>query len=234
MSVFTHKPFSTQIGQRDVAFITGIDWSLELFPVIVDWERRTNADVEFDFPRGLWVDNTNNTNSIEIQCLGTLQAITVAPGQLMTTPLFPNRNPKFSATNLGDGSGNVGLTSLIFTSHLLLLQTFIAIGTDDEEGFDFVAGSNTTIAAAGTSQVAVTGPNKGGFVANGLTAADQGILAAEILGVNPTGAATLLNQAGNSVLQPGQVFTFPVMKAGQSIQVNAATIGHKFTVNIYQ
>lgn len=118
MSTINKIVFETQV-ESGVVYNPGFDWSINASPanaVTLDWENRVNATATFDFPQGVWIDNSANTNTITIQILGTGQFLTVPPSSVFTAPLFPNRNPKILVTNKNDVTPNVGQTQLVFTS----------------------------------------------------------------------------------------------------------------------
>jgi hypothetical protein len=97
-----------------------------------------------------------------------------------------------------------------------------------------VPSTSYTIAAGGTSVIAVTGPVRGCYIQNPPTAADQGIATAENGYVDPTKAATTTGNATNAALQPGQPWTCPQnIQAGSNVYINAATSGHKFVVVVW-
>lgn len=87
----------------------------------------------------------------------------------------------------------------------------------------------TQITTAGQAVTVAMPPILGGYVANPLSAADQGIATAETLYVNPCGPALLQANGATLALAPGAIWNMP----GGSItgvSVNSATAGHKFSV----
>lgn len=97
-----------------------------------------------------------------------------------------------------------------------------------------VAGNAAVVTTGGTAVVAVLGPTVGGFITNPLTAASQGLGSAEELFLDMVTAPGSTDSAANgttSALQPGQTFTLPALSVGIKVYVNAASSGHKFTVN---
>jgi len=94
----------------------------------------------------------------------------------------------------------------------------------------------STVTTGGTAVTFVTGATKGGFIINGLTAAQQGIGAAENAYVDITGATPGSTEAaanGTTVaIGPNQApagsISWPA-SASITIKVNAATSGHKLT-----
>lgn len=96
-----------------------------------------------------------------------------------------------------------------------------------------VIGPATQITVGGTAIVAAPAGPSGGFIVNPLLTADQGIPAAEVLYINPTGVPAGLTANGSTfALQPGQAWA---LIPGQTTQtyVNAATSGHKYSVVVY-
>lgn len=92
-----------------------------------------------------------------------------------------------------------------------------------------IPGVNSQVSVGGTSVVAVAANPNGGYITNPVAASDQAIVAAEVLYVNPIGAATLAANGQTVAIQPGG--TYDIIP-GQTTPtyVNAATSGHKFTV----
>lgn len=96
------------------------------------------------------------------------------------------------------------------------------------------AGTASIVAVGGTAVIAITGPVRGGYIANPLTAADQGIGGAEAIIVDPVNSPGSAPGAGNGTAQSiaaGSTWTLPFpIPAGVTVHVNAVTTGHKFTV----
>ena len=95
----------------------------------------------------------------------------------------------------------------------------------------------TSIVVAGTAVVVATGPINGGFITNPYNAAAQGVGSAENLYVDCINTPGSTDAAGNgttSIVQPGQTFTLAALPSGYSYRVNAASAGHKFTVNLWR
>ena len=90
-------------------------------------------------------------------------------------------------------------------------------------------GPNTTITTGGTAVTAIPAAPNGGYITNPVAAADQGIGTAEVLYVDPTGAAPSLTANGSVIaLQPGQ--TWNVIPDQTTVtKVNATTSSHAFT-----
>lgn len=92
-----------------------------------------------------------------------------------------------------------------------------------------IAATATQVAAGGTPVVAINANPQGGLLQNPVLAADQGIVNAEPLFTDPTGAPATLQGNGTTFrLEPGQSWS---AIAGQTTttSVNAATAGHKFS-----
>ena len=91
------------------------------------------------------------------------------------------------------------------------------------------AGTATTIVSGGVAVTLVTGPVNGCYIVNPLSAADQGIVTAEVAYVNGVTTATAAGNGTNANLAAGQPWQ---CAPGQTTNVSAiaATTGHKFTV----
>lgn len=103
--------------------------------------------------------------------------------------------------------------------------------------FNFRAGNASAIVNAGTAVAAIVGPCNGGYIANPLTAAAQGIVTAEELFVDPTkapGSTDAVASGTCSAIVPGGVWLLngPI-SAGQTIYANAATAAHAFNVVVF-
>lgn len=87
----------------------------------------------------------------------------------------------------------------------------------------------STIAAGGAANILVTGPVKGCYIVNPVTAADENIAAAETVYLNPVTTATANGRGTNSAIVPGQSFS---CVPGQTTNVSgiAATTGHALNV----
>lgn len=96
-----------------------------------------------------------------------------------------------------------------------------------------ILGAANTIITGGTPITVATGPINGGYVTNPLNAAAQKIATAENAYLDMVGnpGSTDANANGSTVLlAPGQNFDLPVLAAGITVKVNAATSGHALTV----
>lgn len=88
----------------------------------------------------------------------------------------------------------------------------------------------TTLATGGVAQsIAVT---HGGWICNPLSAADQGLVTAEVIYVNIVTTATAVGNAGNSNITAGQCFNVPAGFSG-NVSWIAATTGHKLNATVY-
>jgi hypothetical protein len=85
-----------------------------------------------------------------------------------------------------------------------------------------------TSATPGLPVTAIPANQSGGYIVNPLTAADQGLGAAEVLYVNQvTSAATAANQTTIG-LQPGQSYTV-IPSTTTAVSVASVSPSHKFT-----
>ena len=92
-----------------------------------------------------------------------------------------------------------------------------------------VTQATATVITTGGSAVAAIPPGiNGGLITNPLIAADQGIITAEALYINPITAGGLAANGSTFALPPGATWT---VIGGQtsSTFVNAATSGHQFS-----
>lgn len=95
-----------------------------------------------------------------------------------------------------------------------------------------IAGIASTVAVGGTPVTAV-GPNpNGGIIVNPYSAADQGLVTAEILYVDPVNPPGLAGFGTTFALLPGQYYN---IIPGQTTptKVNAPSSGHRFSVVSY-
>ena len=92
-----------------------------------------------------------------------------------------------------------------------------------------VAGINSVVVSSATPVVAVPANPNGGFISNPYYAADQGLVTAETLYIDPVGSAGVVGNGTTFPLLPGQTWT---IIAGQTTPttVNAPTGGHRFSV----
>lgn len=98
-----------------------------------------------------------------------------------------------------------------------------------------IAGNASEIVTGGVPVVAVLGGPNGGFIVNPFSAADQGLVTAEDLIVNPVANALSGSGVANGTnfrIAPGQSWA---LIPGQTTltSVNAVTSGHLFSVVSY-
>lgn len=94
------------------------------------------------------------------------------------------------------------------------------------------ASTASAIVTGGSATTLITGPVKGCFVTNPLTASDQNIAAAEVAYVNIVTTATANGRGTNAALQPGQTFTCPPGMT-TNLSAIAATTSHAFSVVVW-
>lgn len=93
------------------------------------------------------------------------------------------------------------------------------------------AGAASIVAIGSTAVTAVTAVPAGvggGFITNPLSDANQGVTA-EVLYVNPVGAAGVAANGTTFALQPGQTWSL-IPGQTTATSVNALSDGHKFSV----
>lgn len=111
------------------------------------------------------------------------------------------------------------------------IPVWIAPG-DAGEGYTPVVAPVTTITTGGTAVTVLTGPISGGTISNPLTAAGQGIGAAEnlyISFVGTPGSTDATAVGGTLTLVPGASYSLPALATGVTLKANAATSAHRFT-----
>lgn len=153
------------------------------------------------------------TISRGIQESNTLRAI--APGGAGSTLYITLGNGWLFSAGQGGGGGGVAPSPTPLTP---------------------VAAAASAIVTGGTAVTFVTGPINGGYVTNPLNAARQGISVAEPAYISLVGTPGSTDAAANgttSALDPGQTFALPALAAGVTVKVNAATSGHKFSVEVW-
>jgi hypothetical protein len=153
----------------------------------------------------------------------------------------------------GQGGGTVPLQTQLASddsgNYVLVValdaDTGITIGTVDQGTSPWVvqeqsvtprAATTSTITTGGTAVTLFTGPINGGYVANPINAAAQGISVAENAYVDPVGTPGSTDAAANGttmLLEPGQTFSLPVLGVGVNFKANAASSGHKLTVVVW-
>jgi hypothetical protein len=111
------------------------------------------------------------------------------------------------------------------------IPVWIAPG-DAGEGYTPVVAPVTTITTGGTAVTVLTGTISGGTISNPLTAAGQGIGAAENLYISFVGTPGSTDAAavgGTLTLVPGASYSLPALASGVTLKANAATSAHSFT-----
>lgn len=98
---------------------------------------------------------------------------------------------------------------------------------------DLFHGNANTVITGGTPVAAIHALVSGGIIWNPLNASDQGISTAEPLYLSEAGSPGLVANQTTFELLPGQ-FYFATPNSNNSILVNAATSGHKFTSVLWQ
>jgi hypothetical protein len=92
------------------------------------------------------------------------------------------------------------------------------------------------VTTGGTAVTVITGPCRGGFITNPVSAAAQGLESTENLyldEVNTPGSTDATANGTTQLLQPGQSFTFPPLRTGVTVRVNATSAGHLFSGNVW-
>ena len=111
------------------------------------------------------------------------------------------------------------------------IPVWIAPG-DAGAGYTPVVATASAIVTGGTAVTVLTGPIAGGTIANPLSAAAQGIGAAESLYISfvgVPGATDATAGVGTLILAAGESYTLPALATGVMLKANAATTAHKFT-----
>lgn len=84
------------------------------------------------------------------------------------------------------------------------------------------------VSIGGTPVTVFPGGKAGGVITNPADPGDQGLSVAEVLYVNPVGAAALAGNGTTFALYPGQSWTV-IPEQTTTTTVNAASSGHKFS-----
>lgn len=87
----------------------------------------------------------------------------------------------------------------------------------------------TAIGVGGVSAQAIQPGAYSGYIMNPKSAADQGLMSAEDLFVDPFAACQLQGFNTTIRLAPGDIWFVPIAKSTLPVWVNAATSGHQFT-----
>ena len=132
-------------------------------------------------------------------------------------------NPKYAPPNAGNNNSTGAIPVYVVSG--------VVSG-----GITPRAGLVSQITTGQTAVTVVTGPINGGFIGNPPNAASQGIAGAENIYVDFVGTPGYTDAAANgttSLIPPGGSVTLLSLATGVSVRVNAATSGHKFTVNVW-
>lgn len=181
----------------------------------------------FDFPQSVFIDNSGNPNAFTLTFTGVPpagQQIIAAAGTQGFYPISPAMgDPNFTVATAGGVK-----VPVIFYNVPLPYFVWNTAPVGSPAGGAFVA-RDGNVAVGGTSQVlaAANPARKQIVIENPLTAAGQGIAAAESLYINFTGAAGVDN--GTSIeLLPGGSYISGSPVSTQQITVNATTNGHVY------
>jgi hypothetical protein len=173
----------------------------------------------------------------------SIGAVTANAGTNLNTSALALENGGNLAALAGTVSGgklkvdSSGVTSPVSLASLPELPAGTnTIGTVLSPSVTPRAGTASTITTGGTAVTLFTGPINGGYIANPINAASQGISVAENAYVDPVGTPGSTDAAANGttmLLEPGQTFSLPVFGVGVAFKANAATSGHKLTVVVW-
>lgn len=142
------------------------------------------------------------------------------------TPLIVQADGKATAAAPVYGEGSLDPLSMDLAGNLRVRDKLMTPA----------AATASTVAVAGTAVTFIIGPINGGYVTNPANAARQGIVTAEPGYIDLVGTPGSTEAAANgttSALDPGQTFALPPLEAGVTVKVNAATAGHKFSVEVW-
>lgn len=208
-------------------------------PMILDFTINAVQDFDFvqemeggviDFIQGVFIDNSNNPNSLTLLFTGTNQKIVVpATSQGIWPVICPSENLHCTASTL---TGNGLLVSLLFLNVPTAYTSWGPITVN--ASFAIVRGAYASksgvIAAGGVSQqLAAANANRNRLIIqNPGTAAGQGIGAAESLFVNFTGNAGVNDGTSMEIFPGGYFDTSFGPVSTQAVNINGATINHKF------
>ena len=92
-----------------------------------------------------------------------------------------------------------------------------------------LVGLNTVITTGGTSLIVLPAGCYGGFIINPLTDADQDLITAEALFIDPIDECGLAGYGTTIRLEPGEAWYVPAPKSTLAVWANATTSGHRFT-----
>lgn len=187
-------------------------------PTITDDFFKEESGGVIDKIQGVWIDNTNNPQVFILTLPQTGQQIEVAPGLQCIAPLFAPTPLKFSGTCSG-----IGVTQVIF------LNVPVAPMTWGTLRGNFVNNSGV-IAAGGVSQLLLAADTlrQRLIVHNPLTAAGQGIVAAESIFINFGAAATIAGGNSFEIVSGGYFDTGGGPLSGQAVNIIATTVNHQY------
>ena len=152
-----------------------------------------------------------------------------------------NVNAQFSGTVLVASDGPTGAAVPTDASYLGINNgSGILVGVSPSNPIPVsvaqstpTAASQSAIVTGGTAITIATGPWKGGFVQNPITASDQNIATAENFYINLVTTATANGRGSNICLTPGDSFNLPAVPGGVSLTGIAATTAHAISVEIF-
>lgn len=194
--------------------------------IAIDFTGAVSAQIDFTLAtmsakitaiQSLWFDNTNNSESVEIDVQGTGQVITVPAGAQGTFPVIASNRPKFILTS----SGNV-IVRTCWLNVPLPANLWFPLASDPAEG---VSPAATVVTTGGTAVAAFSGADlSSGAVVNPFNASES-----LFVNIVNTAGTTAPGANGTTVeLVPGQAFPLPP-NFGGVVSVNAVTNGHTFT-----
>lgn len=194
--------------------------------IAIDFTVASTAQIDFTLAtmgakitaiQSLWFDNSNNSESVEIDVQGTGQVITVPAGAQGTFPVIAANRPKFVLSS----PGNV-IVKTCWLNVPLPSNLWFPLASDPVEGAAPLA---TVVAVGGVAVSAFSGADLAfGAIVNPFNASES-------LFVNIVNTAGTTAPGGNGTtveLVPGQAFPLPA-NFGGVVSVNAVTNGHTFT-----
>jgi len=167
--------------------------------------------------QSLWFDNSNNSESVEIDVQGTGQVITVPAGAQGTFPVIAANRPKFNVAS----PGNV-IVRTCWLNVPLPANLWFPLAANPSGGAAPLA---FAVAVGGTAVAAFSNARlSAGAIVNPFAATES--LFVDLVNVAGT---TAPGTHGTTVeLVPGQAFDLPA-NFGGVVSVNAVTSGHAFT-----
>jgi hypothetical protein len=195
-------------------------------------------DIGLDACRGLFVDNSNNSQPITISCGGTSQQFVVPPYSQANFPIFQLAYGQVQLTFASTGAVDVPIGLLNFEPQLNIWNSRnVATGTvvsgtvtTTPQGVTSTDKSST-ITAGNTAQTMMVGlgTRKGLIISNPSTAALQGIATAESLFVKFGTTATYAN--AHEIPPGGSLTVMGEICPTQAVSVIAASTGHKYAAS---